>query len=228
METDVVVISEVQILVRLLISAVLGAVIGFERERQNQPAGLRTHIIMAVGSTLAMTISINIAMQFREVVPNGDPARLAAQVISGIGFLGAGAILRFGNNIRGLTTATSLWTLAIIGLAVGAGHFFAGVSATLLLLVVLTLLDAFEKRFIKIYRSMNVIIEVEDRPNVLNEIRALIKDENTSIIQVNITRNIEDDYAVFNLVVKSLEAAPVEDLARELATLKGIKSFKIG
>lgn len=228
MGTEVVVITEIQILIRLLISAALGAIIGFERERQNQPAGLRTHTILAVGSTLAMTLSINIAMQFREVVPNGDPARLAAQVISGIGFLGAGAILRFGNNIRGLTTATSLWTLAIIGLAVGAGHFFSAVSATLLLLIVLTLLDAFEKRFIKIYRSMNVTIEVEDRPNVLNEIRALIKDDNTTIIQTNITRNFEDDFALFNLVVKSLEEAPVDDLARELATLKGIKSLKIG
>lgn len=228
MGTEVVVISEVQILIRLLISTVLGAIIGFERERQNQPAGLRTHTILAVGSTLAMTLSINIAMQFREVVPNGDPARLAAQVISGIGFLGAGAILRFGNNIRGLTTATSLWTLAIIGLAVGAGHYFSAVAATILLLIMLTLMDAVEKRFIKIHRTMNVIIEVEDRPNVLVEIRELIKDENTSIIQTNITRNFEDDYAVFNLVVKSLEKAPVDDLAKELATLKGIKSYKIG
>lgn len=227
MGTEVVAITEVQILIRLLISAALGAIIGFERERQNQPAGLRTHTILAIGATLAMTLSINIAMQFRDVVPNGDPARLAAQVISGIGFLGAGAILRFGNNIRGLTTATSLWTLAIIGLAVGAGHFFAGVTATLLLLIMLTLMDAAEKRFIKVYRTMTVTIEIEDRPKVLNEINNLIKDESTSIIQTSITRNFEQDYASYNLVVKSLEKTPVEDLAKELATLKGIKSLKI-
>ena len=228
MGIEYVIIDEVQILIRLLIAALLGAMIGFERERQNQPAGLRTHTILAVGSTLAMTLSINIAMQFRSLVPNGDPARLAAQVISGIGFLGAGAILRFGNNIRGLTTATSLWTLAIIGLAVGAGHFFSAVAATVLLLVVLTLLDQVEKRFIKTYRTMNVLVEVEDRSGVLNEIRKLILDENTTIIQTTVTRDFENEFASFNLVVKTLEIAPIDQLVAQLTTLKGIKSVKVG
>ena len=111
-------ISEGEILIRLGLAALLGMIVGFERERQNQPAGLRTHAILAIGSCLAMTVSINLAVQFVPYVPNGDPARLAAQVISGIGFLGAGAILRYGTNVKGLTTATSLWTVAIVGLAV--------------------------------------------------------------------------------------------------------------
>lgn len=228
MGIEYVIIDEIQILIRLLISALLGAMIGFERERQNQPAGLRTHTILAVGCTLAMTLSINIAMQFRSLVPNGDPARLAAQVISGIGFLGAGAILRFGNNIRGLTTATSLWTLAIIGLAVGAGHFFSATAATVLLLVVLTLLDRVEKRFIKTYRTMNVQVEVEDRAGALDELRSLIRDEHTSIIQTSVTRDFENDFASYNLVVKTVEEAPIDQLFDKLTTLKGVKSFKIG
>ena len=227
MQTEFVIIPDWQILIRLLIGAFLGAVIGFERERQNQPAGLRTHTILAVGCTLAMTLSINIAMQFREVVPNGDPARLAAQVISGIGFLGAGAILRFGNNIRGLTTATSLWTLAIIGLAVGAGHYIAAVSTTVLLLVVLTLLDRIEKRFMKTFRTVNVTIEVEERPGVLDEIRHLITEENTSIIQTQLTRDFANDFASYNLVVKTLEKSPIDELINRLTTLKGLKSIKI-
>ncbi len=102
-------ISELEIVLRLGLSAVLGMVIGFDRERQNQPAGLRTHTILAIGSCLAMTISINLAIQYQPIA-NGDPSRLAAQVVSGIGFLGAGAILRYGTNVKGLTTATSLWT----------------------------------------------------------------------------------------------------------------------
>ena len=118
-------IGEWDILIRLLIAAGLGAVVGFERERSQQPAGLRTHIILVVGSTLAMTLSVNLAIQFQPLVPNGDPARLAAQVISGIGFLGAGAIFRYGVSIKGLTTATSLWTMAVVGLVVGAGHYLA-------------------------------------------------------------------------------------------------------
>ncbi len=119
-------ITEQEIVIRLAIASVLGMIVGFERERQNQPAGLRTHTILAIGSCLAMTISINLAMQFTPLVPNGDPARLAAQVVSGIGFLGAGAILRYGTSVKGLTTATSLWTTAMVGLAIGAGHFFSG------------------------------------------------------------------------------------------------------
>ncbi|HQF69381.1 MAG TPA: MgtC/SapB family protein, partial [Anaerolineaceae bacterium] len=89
-------IPETEILIRLGLAALLGMMVGYERERQNQPAGLRTHVILAVGSCLAMTVSIDLAIQFYPHAPNGDPARLAAQVISGIGFLGAGAILRYG------------------------------------------------------------------------------------------------------------------------------------
>ena len=102
---------------------------GLESERHNQPAGLRTHIILSIGSALAMCVSIDLAMQFQPLVPNGDPARLAAQVISGIGFLGAGAIFRYGNSIKGLTTATSLWTVAIVGLACWRGALFSGRSS---------------------------------------------------------------------------------------------------
>lgn len=227
MNGEIVIISDWQIVLRLLIGALLGAMIGFERERQNQPAGLRTHVILAVGCTLAMTLSINIAMQFRQLVPNGDPARLAAQVISGIGFLGAGAILRFGNNIRGLTTATSLWTLAIIGLAVGAGHYISAASATLLLLVALTLLDRWEKRFIKSYRTMTVTVDVKDRGKVLNEIRALIEEENTTILQTSVMRDFANDFASYTMVVKTLEEAPIDELLSRLTTLKGLKSIKI-
>src|SRR5512138_990442 len=105
-------ISDFEIIFRLLAAAALGALVGYERQRNNQPAGLRTHIILVVGAALAMTLSINLAMQYRPLVPNGDPARLAAQVISGIGFLGVGAIIRYGPNIKGLTTATSMWSMA--------------------------------------------------------------------------------------------------------------------
>ena len=105
-------ISEWEILLRLGLAALLGMLVGYERERQNQPAGLRTHAILAIGSCLAMTVSINLSTQFESFGANGDPARIAAQVVSGIGFLGAGAILRYGTNVKGLTTATSLWTIA--------------------------------------------------------------------------------------------------------------------
>ena len=130
-------LSQTDIFIRLLVAAALGGLIGLERERHDQPAGLRTHIILVLGATIAMCISINLSMQFHTVATNGDPERLAAQVISGIGFLGAGAIFRFGANVKGLTTAASLWTTAIIGLAVGAGYYLIGIASTVRVLFAL-------------------------------------------------------------------------------------------
>ncbi len=166
-------ITEQEIVIRLAIASVLGMIVGFERERQNQPAGLRTHTILAIGSCLAMTISINLAMQFTPLVPNGDPARLAAQVVSGIGFLGAGAILRYGTSVKGLTTATSLWTTAMVGLAIGAGHFFSGIATTVMLLVILVLLNVIEKKWIKGYETISVSVTAIDNPNLTEELVAL-------------------------------------------------------
>lgn len=228
MEEAHLLIGGTQIVIRLLVAALLGALIGFDRERQNQPAGLRTHTILAVGSALAMIISVNLANQYKDFGgPDGDPARLAAQVISGIGFLGAGAIFRFGPNVRGITTATSLWTLAVIGLSIGAGNFIAGIATTLILLVVLTILDWVEKRYIKTYKSLTIDVQVEDHPGVLEEIRGQILDQNTTITSTSVSRDFQNDVASISLVVKTLESAAVDDMVAHLSTLQGVKSFKI-
>ena len=135
---------------RLLLAAVLGAVIGINRERHEWAAGLRTHMLVCVGSTLTILVSM---FGFFDVIdhPNirHDPARLAAQVISGIGFLGAGTILFMQREqvIRGLTTAAGLWAIAAVGLAVGAGLYLAAIMATLLLWCILALLKPFERRY---------------------------------------------------------------------------------
>jgi putative Mg2+ transporter-C (MgtC) family protein len=106
---------------RLLLSFVVGMLIGLELEANHQPAGLRTHILISIGSTVVMLISIFIPQTFTGFV--GDPGRIAAQVVSGIGFLGAGAILKFGTDVKGLTTAASIWAMAAVGLAIGAGMY---------------------------------------------------------------------------------------------------------
>lgn len=106
----------------LVLALVLGGLIGMERELTGHPAGLRTHILVCLGSTILSLISVRLT---RVLGTTGDPARLAAQIVSGIGFLGAGAIVREGNSVRGLTTAASIWTTSAIGIAVGAGAFFA-------------------------------------------------------------------------------------------------------
>jgi putative Mg2+ transporter-C (MgtC) family protein len=219
-------IQDSEIVIRLLLSAFLGMIIGFERERQNQPAGLRTHTILAIGSCLAMTMSINLAMQFKPVV-SGDPARLAAQVISGIGFLGAGAILRYGTTVKGLTTATSLWTMAIVGLAVGAGHYFAAIAATSALLLVLTLLNLLEKKVIRSYTTLPVTVTAHNQPALANNLQSMMKSLNKKVLSTSLEQDLENQLTTVTLVIKAMEDEGLEDLHQALSTLPGITQYKI-
>ena len=140
-----------EIAVRLLLAAALGTVIGFDRERHTWAAGLRTHMLVCLGAALAMIVSAfafsDVLQQWPRVVL--DPSRIAAQVFSGIGFLGAGTIMfmQRENVVRGLTTAAGLWTVAAIGLAAGGGMYAAAVIATAVAWVILAALKPFERRF---------------------------------------------------------------------------------
>ena len=220
-------IPDYEILIRLGLAALLGMVVGYERERQNQPAGLRTHAILAIGSCLAMTISINISMQFGDLGIHGDPARLAAQVIPGIGFLGAGAILRLGTNVKGLTTATSLWTIAIVGLAVGAGHYFAAAGTTLALLFVLVLLNILEKKLIRVYETINVQVTTKGNPALVEELYAIFKRLNKKVLSLSIESKPVTDETTVIMVVKTIEDDPMMDIRTELGGLNGLLHYKL-
>lgn len=126
------------ILLRIVLSAALGGLIGIERELHGCAAGLRTHILVCIGSTLFMMTSIMVAVSYSHV-GGVDPSRIASGVVTGIGFLGAGAIIRYGASIRGLTTAASIWAIAAIGLAIGAGMYEAAGITTFVVLVILFL-----------------------------------------------------------------------------------------
>ncbi len=128
--------TDVGLIVKLFCAVVLGGSIGFERELHGKVAGFRTHSLVALGSALMMLVSIHIFEVYRGIA-EVDPSRIAAQVVTGIGFLGAGTILRSGAGIKGLTTAAGLWTASGIGLACGLGYFRAAVIATLVTLFVL-------------------------------------------------------------------------------------------
>lgn len=146
-------ITEYEIALRLFLACFFGGVVGFERERNDSSAGFRTHILVSLGSALIMVLSMYGFNDFNSV--NKDPARLAAQVVSGIGFLGAGTILRDNTSIKGLTTAASLWVVAAIGLAAGAGFYFSAVMVTVL--VFLTLERSVETYFFRNSETLKVI-----------------------------------------------------------------------
>jgi len=154
-------LSDVSLTLRLLLAALLGSVIGFERERLLWAAGLRTHMLVSVGSCLIMIVS---AYGFSSVLgPHVilDPSRVAAQVVTGIGFLGAGSIILRNEVVKGLTTAASLWAVAAVGLAVGGGLYYASVAATFIILVILAGLKPVEDRVRNRRQPVQLHLEVQ-------------------------------------------------------------------
>jgi putative Mg2+ transporter-C (MgtC) family protein len=166
-------ISQEEIVIRLLCSALLGSLIGIERERLAWAAGLRTHMLVAVGACLVMIVS---AIGFNDVLVRPDivldPSRVAAQVVSGIGFIGAGCILLRGEIVRGLTTAASLWVVAAVGLAVGGGLYLAAAGATFIVLAILTCLKPLEEWLQHRNKTYDLIFRVRHQSvslDVLNQ-----------------------------------------------------------
>lgn len=164
-------IDNLHLSLRLLLAMLLGGVVGIEREQANHPAGLRTHILVCLGSALIMLLSI---YGFADFVYEGnvrvDPARLATAVITGIGFLGAGTIIFTGKSIAGLTTAASLWVVAAIGLAVGAGFYFPAIVTTLLVIVNLTVFNKLEQRYFAGKRPHTLTLEADDSSRVIHQL----------------------------------------------------------
>ena len=134
------------VVMRLVCSMLLGLLIGFEREAQHQPAGMRTHMLICVGSTIFTMLSIYLPWSLGSMQVSGDAARIAAQIVSGIGFLGAGAIIKFGVNVRGITTAATIWATAAVGMAAGCGMLLVALVGTLIILLVLVVFELLEVR----------------------------------------------------------------------------------
>lgn len=172
-------ISEYEIVFRLFLACVFGGIVGYERERSDSKAGFRTHILVSLGAALIMILSMYGFRGFETLTK--DPARLAAQVVSGIGFLGAGTILRDRNSIKGLTTAASLWVVSAIGLAVGAGFYVSAFAVTFL--VFITLERVIEVYFFRTCQSLR-IVTLKDGPKI-RDINYVLQDH--GIVRNNIS-----------------------------------------
>jgi putative Mg2+ transporter-C (MgtC) family protein len=170
------VISNQQIALRLIVSAALGSLIGLERSRREGGPGLRTHMLVCVGSTLFMVVS---AFGFGDVLgtPNVtlDPSRIAAQVVSGIGFLGAGAIIMRREIVHGLTTAAGVWAVAAVGLAVGGGLYLAAIMATGMMLVILAVIKPLETKFFSRRRGLVINVTGDLQEAVLASIESVLR-----------------------------------------------------
>ncbi|MFC4598677.1 MgtC/SapB family protein [Cohnella hongkongensis] len=229
-ETDIWTISYVDLSLRIVASLVLGGLIGLEREWHNHAAGLRTHILVCVGSTAIMLLSIYGFGEFaHEYNVRMDPARLAAQVVSGIGFLGAGAIIRTGVNITGLTTAASIWVVAAIGLCVGAGFFYGAGLVTVFVLISLFLLNKLEKRMHDSRAKNEVRIRIVNRPGSVGGIADLFEASGLTIVHLSLETEtgdkLEDSVRILRIKLLKPRTRQLIDLYDSLLASEHVLSF---
>jgi putative Mg2+ transporter-C (MgtC) family protein len=217
-------LTNLEIIGRLLLAAGLGSLIGAERERLVWAAGLRTHMLVCTGACLIMIVSaygfVQVTNAYHVVL---DPSRVAAQVVSGIGFLGAGSILLRGDVVRGLTTAASLWTVAAIGLAVGGGLYVASAAATIIILVILAGIKPLEERFQGRHRSHEIILEVEQGGLSLAALDAALgyraKRISRYVAAPSETAGLED----ISITLTRMSPKEVTEIEQHLGQLNGVR-----
>lgn len=224
-------INELDISLRLLLAVLLGGLVGFEREQSNHAAGLRTHIMVCLGSCLLMLLSIYGFSDFvNQYNVRVDPARLAAAVITGIGFLGAGTILHTGKAITGLTTASSIWVVSAIGLGVGAGFYFAAIMGTGIVLFVLWGMDKIERKFFNGKRERTVVIAADDRPKLLQPVQELLQRQGVKIRKISV-RDDSAGHEPGRLIIEAQVMLPkhVQEmlLLEELRKLEGVHAGSV-
>ncbi len=210
-----------ELLLRLLLAAVLGGAIGYEREHTNRPAGFRTHILVCVGSALVMVTSEFIFARYHTAA-NIDPARLGAQVISGIGFLGAGTIIRDGFNVRGLTTAASLWAVSCVGIAAGIGFYGGAAIATVIIFLTLIVLKKAEIRFTEKSHLRTFLVESENLPGQIGLVSGVFEKLNMEIKNVEFVHN-DSGRLLLKLLVRSAGAHLNKQAADGLQRVEGVK-----
>ena len=207
-----------EILIRLSLACLFGGLVGLERERKNWAAGMRTHMIVCLGSALMMIVS---AFGFSDILGTAhvelDPSRIAAQVVSGIGFIGAGTILfnRGVNTVRGLTTAAGLWTVAGIGLATGGGMYLAAGIATALALIILWAIQPLERYYAQRFKLRTITITTTTDANATDIIERLESIKGTSFVDFTLTKTKEEftlnlryeeaDISKLNAIIKELQ-----------------------
>ena len=187
---------------KLVLSLILGATIGIERRRKGQIAGLRTFALISMGATLAMLISIYIPQEYLGP-KNGDPGRIAAQVVSGVGFLGAGAIIQMKGSVRGLTTAAGIWMTACIGLAVGAGMYLISIIATLLIIFILVNIERLEQRHNFMWESKIIRVKVHGIIQDIQPLRDIIVGNDVHISDEFMKFDYGNQVTIVNFMIRS-------------------------
>jgi putative Mg2+ transporter-C (MgtC) family protein len=215
---------------RLVLAALLGGVVGLEREIHGRPAGIRTYLILSLGTALLMVLSEYLVVAYHGKYPGlnlqGDPGRIAGQAITGIGFLGAGVIIRYKDTIRGLTTAACVWLVCSVGLAVGAGFYVLGVAVTLLTLIALIGLKAGERRMRKDWFEDLEIVST-DLPGQITLMKSLIVQHGFEVIGSGLRRDAEKKELKATFQVRVRAVLPQREILQDLIELEGVKEVNL-
>jgi len=218
-----------EIIIRLLLGAIIGGIIGFEREFHGRAAGFRTQLIVCVASVLIMIVSQNYYFN-THILDNTlriDPARISAGALIGIGFLGAGVIIKSGNEVRGLTTAASIWIVSAIGLAIGAGLYFEGILTSIIAIIALMLLRPIEHKF-SILRFNSIKVTTSGMENAEEKIRSILREHDFRIPRVDYERNREKNETIFRFTVSSRSKTAAKQTFLKLDSLDFINTIRIG
>lgn len=217
---------ELAVFVKIFLAALAGAIIGLEREVHGRPAGLRTHLLVAAGSCLMMIVSESFFLKYGDQLGTGvvriDPSRVAAQIITGIGFLGAGVIIKEGLIVRGLTTAASLWMVAGIGMAYGMGMFTIGSIGTAVALFSLLFLKKLEPR-IKKDRYLHLTVTARADPDVYPQLEKIFSENKLRITDIEADLDIENNQIVYRIVLTQHKVRIGREMCKILSEIDGVQ-----
>jgi putative Mg2+ transporter-C (MgtC) family protein len=219
---------ELDLTIKLLLAALAGGLVGFEREKHGRPAGLRTNLLVAVGSCVMMIVSeafyLKYGMFDAETTLRLDPSRVAAQIVTGIGFIGAGVILKEGASVRGLTTAASLWTVAGLGMAFGMGFFSLGAIATLLVLVSLSLLKKLDP-IMKKDSFLTLAVTAINREGMIEELQQVFTDCKLETLSLNSHVDLVANELFYQVVITQQKQHIGHELTETIKKIEGIKKI---
>lgn len=217
------------VLLRILLAALAGAIIGIEREKHGRPAGLRTHLLVSVGACLMMVISEAFYLKYghlrMEDVVRVDPSRVAAQIVTGIGFLGAGVIIKEGITVRGLTTAASLWVIAGIGMAFGMGLLVPAAMGTAVAMFSLLVLKKLEP-LIKKDRYLRLFVTADSRRDIYPELEAVFRDMKLLISNLESELDLPSSEVRYGFTLTQHTQRIGRELTSRIAILEGVKNIR--
>lgn len=206
--------SETTVILRLLLSLALGGIVGYQREAVDRPAGFRTHVLVCIGATLITLVSI-------DGFPGSDKARVASQIVTGIGFLGAGTIIRQGSIVRGLTTAASIWAVAGVGISVGAGFYLGSIVGTVIIYLVLSYGKRMEHELIIRSIEKGILVTALNNPGQFGKVDSVLASENVKMTGMELVEESGEE-ATARIAMKLPPNSNMDFIKSRIAEIDGV------